>query len=325
VLCQLYEVAGRVLSVRAFDEGVARSADRYVSGWNLNPVPGAADFRVACNIEIRLETPPAPPAHWHRFEIDRGSCYTDRETYYFVVGGTVTIVHPPASRLIEVWVREASGEPYGIAFSTALRRCGLYEFHAAGAVEPETGAGALISGPSGSGKSTIAVRLSQEGWRYLSDDTLLLSEGERGIEARGFRRVFALTETTVAACQLPHTDASARVRADGFGPDKRRLDPHIMFPAGPAESCLPKALFFAAVTYQEKSSVVRLGQAEAMAQLIRMCPWACYDAPAGRNHLRVLSRLARQSVSYLLHSGRDLLEQPGFASEFLAAQMRAGA
>lgn len=322
-----YEIAGRVLSIRTFDEWSARWAERFIAGWHLTPVAGHAG-EVGCTLEVRRGAPPAIPFGWPRFEVPYGYCYTNQVSSCLAVDGSVVIVHPSTTRLIEIRVNDARAERPSLArlffhgMQMALRRCGLYELHAAGVAQPESGAGALIIGASGSGKSTLTVRLALSGWQYISDDFILLYESAGGAEARGLRRVFALTEATVATCDLPRIDEATRPTSE-FDPCKRRLDPQVMFPAGFTESCLPKALFFPMVTAQATSHVIGLTQYEAMAQLIRVCPWACYDTPVAREHLHVLSRLARQCVSYLLKSGRDIFERPDFASELLAAHMEA--
>src|ERR687889_579156 len=144
----------------------------------------------------------------------------------------------------EVWVgRGAASREHSAlarlvfeATMVALRRCGLFELHAAGVVEPETGGGLLVVGPSGSGKSTLATQLASAGWRYLSDDALLLHERGALVEARALRRQFALTERTIAAGVLGgHEDRLSEPAP--FDPLKRRFEPQEVFPDGFTESC----------------------------------------------------------------------------------------
>ena len=58
---------------------------------------------------------------------------------------------------------------------------------------------------------------------------------------------------------------------------------------------------------EPSSRAERLGQREAMALLIRLCPWASYDRPSARGHLEALTRLAKGCTAYRLRAGRDLL------------------
>jgi hypothetical protein len=198
----------------------------------------------------------------------------------------------------------------------ALRRCGLFELHGAGLVEPETGAGFLFVGPSGSGKSTLATQLARVGWLYLSDDSLLLDERDAQVEARALRRAFALTEPTLEAGVMRGFEGCLSEPAP-FDPLKRRFEPQSAFPGRFAEACRPTALFFPLVTREASSRVRALSQAETMRLLIRMCPWACYDRPAAKAHLGVLARLARQARGYELLAGLDLIGDPAHASDFL--------
>ncbi len=74
-----------------------------------------------------------------------------------------------------------------------LRPSGIYGLHAAGLVA-EDGTGVLVVGQSGSGKSTLAIALVRRGWRYLSDDAVLLRSRPEGVEALALRRHFYVVE-----------------------------------------------------------------------------------------------------------------------------------
>ena len=86
-----------------------------------------------------------------------------------------------------------------------------------------------------------------------------------------------------------------------------------------AVSCAPRLLVFPSVTHAAETRAERLSQAETMARLLRMCPWSCYDRPAARAHLGLLSRLARQCVAFDLFAGRDLLGDFGRTAALVAS------
>jgi hypothetical protein len=199
----------------------------------------------------------------------------------------------------------------------ALRRAGVYDLHAAGALDPKTQTGALFVGASGSGKTTLTLRLAACGWRYLSDDMVVLRETPAGLEVEGLRRLFAVAAKSIAATGLEQVGAvlGPPVASD---PSKRRLEPEAVFPEGRAVRCTPRALFFPRVTDANVSSVGPLTGREAMQRLVRACPWATYDAPVAPEYLRVLARLARQCRAYELRAGRDLLAEPARAADLLA-------
>jgi hypothetical protein len=225
---------------------------------------------------------------------------------------------------VEVWIGSSPASRERVALArlvfeasmVALRRCGLFELHAAGVVEPESGGGFLVVGPSGSGKSTLATQLASVGWHYLSDDALLLSGRGKEIEAFALRREFAVTEQTVAAGILEGFEDLLNEPVP-FDPLKRRFKPHTIFPEGFSESCVPRAIFFPVITNEPQSQGRRLTQAETMRGLLRMCPWACYDRPAAATHLGLLARLARQAEGFELLAGRDLFGDGVYASEYL--------
>ncbi len=318
----------------AEDEWSLRLFATHFSGWHFSPnETNATNESPQPDAAIAVRTgrkPPPIPASFGSFEVAEGGlCHTDGRVYYFEVHGSLVRVNAQTPPLVEVWVGEDSAARTTTALarlvfnaaSSALRRCGLFELHGGGVVEPATGAGALFIGPSGSGKSTLTMQLAGVGWRYLSDDTLLLRGGEKEVEAWALRRVFAVTEPTIAASKLDGLD-SLTTSPVAFDPHKRRFEPEKLFPGGFARSCAPRALVFPAVTGEPSTRAERLSQSATMARLLKMCPWSCYDKPAAREHLGLLSRLARQSVAFDLFAGRDLLGDFEKTATLIASLLR---
>ncbi len=328
-----YTVAGRSLCVSAAEEWAARLFARHFSGWHFSPAETTdgrePDARI--NVRASLEPRPAIPAAFGSFEVaEGGRCHTDGLTYIFEVYGSLVRVSG-VEPLVEVWVDEAPESRTTTALarlvfnaaSSALRRCGLFELHGGGVVEPSTGAGVLFVGPSGSGKSTLTTQLAGAGWRYLSDDTLLLGGDASGVEAWALRRAFAVTEPTIAASKLERLD-SLTTEPVPFDPPKRRFEPEKLFPGGSAKVCAPRLVVFPEVTHEPSTRVERLSQTGTMARLLRNCPWSCYDRPAAREHLGLLSRLARQCAAFDLRAGRDLLGDFGKTSALVSSMSGAG-
>lgn len=323
-LADTYAVAGRFVCVEASDPGAAEPFRRFFAGWHFARVESPGAPAPDATILVHPGAPPPPPAGLEAFETaGEGFCRTDGHTYIFERDGSSVRAVGGGSG-VEVWIGEgaASRERSALArvvfeaTMVALRRCGLFELHAAGVVEPETGGGFLVVGPSGSGKSTLATQLASAGWRYLSDDALLLRVGGERVEACALRREFAVTEQTVAAGVLEGFEDLLNEPVP-FDPLKRRFKPHAVFPEGFAESCVPRALFFPVITNEAASRARRLTQAETMRGLLRMCPWACYDRPAAATHLNLLARLARQAAGFELWAGRDLFGDARYSAEYL--------
>jgi hypothetical protein len=324
-LADFYAVAGRFVCVEAGDAGSAELFRRFFAGWHFARVEGADAPAPDATIHVQPGAPPPPPAGLEAFETAGGGfCRTDGRTYIFERDGSA-VRAVGGRRGVEVWVgqgdasRERSSLARLVFESTmvALRRCGLFELHAAGVVEPLSGGGLLVVGPSGSGKSTLATQLASAGWRYLSDDALLLRVGAELVEACALRREFAVTEQTVAAGVLEGFEDLLKEPVP-FDPLKRRFKPHAIFPEGFAESCEPRAVFFPVITNEPESGARRLTQAETMRGLLRMCPWACYDRPAAATHLGLLARLARQAAGFELRAGRDLLGDAAYSARYLS-------
>jgi hypothetical protein len=256
----------------------------------------------------------------HHFEIaGGGACYHDGRAAYIDIGGSVIVIDGERSPVevsakgpLEVTSPELT-RIVTYALAAALRRHSLFELHSGAVIDPATGAGVLIIGPSGSGKSTLTVQLAEAGWPFLTDDVLLLSRQRGDVVAWPLRRCFAITSETFAASNFLQT-RTALDYAHAQREDKKQFAPHSVFAAEFRESCRVRTLLFSEVCGAEQSSVQRLSAGDAMARLIRMNPWSCYDRATAADHLSVLSALAKQSAAFALRAGRDLLEATVAAS-----------
>ena len=325
VSTQFYEVAGRTVEVESDADWAARFAASFLSGFHLEPgaVRGgrAADLRLSL---LTREPPPLPPG-LEVFEIPGGVCHSDSRHYFVEVCGSRVAVGAADEREVTVWLGGTPGarrrgsliSVLAYALPAALRRCGLYDLHAAGLAEPASGRGYVFPGVSGSGKTSLAVRLAASGWRYLSDDLLAVSAAGGGVEARALRRPFQISADALAGCRLPRLEEAlgAAVPND---PDKRKLDPEILFPGGFARVTLPRLLCFPSVTGARESRLEAVGKAEAMARLVGMCPWSSYDVSAAREHLALLARFVGQCETYTLEAGRDIFDDPAGAARLLS-------
>ncbi len=321
---KLYRYADALFGVRAGDEWSAQAAAQFIGGYHLTPVDDAVARDAAMTIEVgSRESLPIVPSDLPVMEVFHGRCRANGERLYLEIDDSMIVVESIAAQSVRVWFGATvhARQPLSIAtvltyaVHAALRRSGLFELHAAGVMDP-AGNGALIVGASGSGKSTLTLRLAAAGWRYLSDDRLVLIEEESGVNAYALRRVFSLTEQTLAACASAGI-AAAATSAVISDPRKRHLEPGAVFPASFSPSCVPSTLFFTSLAGQQESSVTVLTPVAAMALLVEHCPWTFYDAATGREHLRVLARLAGQCRAYRLRAGRELLDDPERAAQLL--------
>ena len=325
-ITKFYTIGGRLLAFHFSDEVAARLAEEFMGGMYFTPCPARAARFVHCTVQVFFGDPPSLPSNCQSFEVPRGTCHANGEGHFLDIDGSRIAVYPAASRLVCVWLGATAHARHPVAIintlsyvvQAALRRGGLYVLHAAGVVEQESGVGLLVVGNSNSGKSSLTIRLASAGWHYLSDDMLALGEKNGAVEAWALRRIFSVSTKSLANCHLSSLELAlgATVNSD---PNKRRLEPTITFPDSFVESCLPHVLLFPTLTGEAESRVVKITSGEAMARLIRQCPWASYDTDTARNHLRVLGLMAKQSVSFLLDAGRDLIEDSSCAPRLLAS------
>lgn len=319
-----YSIASRLLSVQTGEARAARQAQSYFDSLYLTPCSVRVTDKIDCTITIQNGEPPSVPSHLLDYEIPRGRCYTDGEIYFLDVDESRIVVSPPALRRIDLWLGDTPHAVHPGTFinlmstvmEVALRRCGLYDLHAAGVVEPASGAGMLFVGDSNSGKSSLTIRLARSGWSYLSDDKLVLYENPEGVEARALRRIFSASDASLRACELPRLDEALGAPVSS-NPRKRRLEPSIVFPESFAESCTPRVLCFPVLTGEKESHLEVMSQAEVLTWLIKLNAWTTFDATA-RVYLNFLGRLVRQTKAYRLFAGWDLLDDPARAAALLA-------
>jgi hypothetical protein len=300
----------------------------FLEGFYLQPLNDSISTDVDCAVRVMSgATPPPVPSGFNTFPMQHGVGYTDGKVYHLDVNDSRIVVESPATRRVDVWMGESRVALHPVArvnvmsymLHFALRRCGLFDLHAAGAVEPRSGAGALFVGESNSGKSSLTIRLARAGWSYLSDDMLLLHEKPEGIQARGLRRLFSVSASALAGCDLPHLESALGTPVNS-DPDKRRLKPWVVFPRGFAESCRPEVIYFPTITGENESHIESLKKADVLLRLLKLYPWACFDA-AGRGYMSFLEKLVRQTRGYALRAGRDMLADATLAPRLLTAHI----
>lgn len=329
MLTTCYTLADRLLCFQFHEEWSVRPALTFINYFYFTPTSQALAAQADYTLRVRSRAmmPPIPKG-LPQLPVTRGHYSMDGEDCYLEIDDSIIHLGQAVSRIVDVGLGQTRLARHPIAINNVmsyavqgmLRRCHMFTVHAAVVVEPETGAGALLIGDSNSGKSTLTVRLAASGWRYLTDDALLLYETSAGVEASGYRRFFAISETTLR--HLPELER-------GIGPTvindphKRYLEHGLVFPKGFMQNCLPRALFFASIVDEERSRVREVSQGDAMMRLISMSPWASLDVAVARPYLRVLEGLVRQSKSYDLLGGRDILHEPERAHTLLAQCMKA--
>jgi len=322
-LTETYEIAGRLLLIKAPSATISAATDRVMSmlrlsrkGADATVLPdavltlSAAKFYFPSKVEISAVT-------------DEAVYYQNEDSYFVRLGASV--ISAGISNMVQASLAEdldcqslLFGRVLSHGLATALRRAGAFELHCAAVIEPETNTSVLIVGPSGSGKSTLALHLAACGWSFSTDDVALLTATNELVEAHGLREFFAITSDTILHSGLSELGPLL----DGQTNDsslKVRLHPEDIFFSKMIEKCVPDVLVFPQQTGQSRSRVQPLKQSDVMKRLLRLCPGAAVDRPVAAQFLRVLELLTRQCKAFDLLAGTDLLGDPEYTSAFLAS------
>lgn len=183
-----------------------------------------------------------------------------------------------------------------------LGRLGRALAHAAAVVAPDGGAWLLV-GDSHAGKTTTCANLLQAGWRYVSDDHVLLSRAvDGGIGVEGWPRPFHLDEGW---------ETGAPVRRRGT------TDPHARWPGRWQRTAPLAGLLFPQVDAERATERAPVASADALGRLLRQSPWLLADRAAAPALLALLQQAAAFPASSL-RLGLDTYADPALLVERLA-------
>lgn len=178
---------------------------------------------------------------------------------------------------------------------------GWYALHGACLVAPD-GRGVLLVGPSDSGKSTMALHLAEQGWRYLSDDSVLLRLDGSRVTAYPFRPDFCLdpeAETLFASLST----AREAMLTDA---DKWRVRVDALFPGQRAASVAPVLVVLPTISGEPLSRAERLRPVAMLTGLMPQASLLRRTPDEARTFTTLLHHLARQAPGYRFLSGHDV-------------------
>jgi hypothetical protein len=161
--------------------------------------------------------------------------------------------------------------------------------HAAGVVAPGGGAW-LLAGDARAGKSTTSVNLISAGWRFVSDDNVVLFRGADGaVWVEGWPRRFHLDEGWEAGTPLHR---------------RGEVDPHERWPGQWLRTASLAGLLFPRVAAERPTELSPLPASQALAALMRQSPWLLADRACAPEVLAFL-RSACERPAYTLRRGLD--------------------
>jgi hypothetical protein len=220
--------------------------------------------------------------------------------------GTLSL-HPGFSKLSA----KAQLDLFLIGFNELMASAGHFDLH--GAALSHVHASVLLVGATRTGKSTAALALVAAGWRYVSDDALLLSD-ENPVRARSFRHPFNVDPRLASHYPAIQSHFRGHEAEDG----KRFLDVERAYPGQFLDSCVPSHLVFTRLSGRQQTRIDSLEAGEAMTRLIQQSPSLAFRGRHARAHLAVLARLMRQVRPFVLSAGKDARARPDILHERLA-------
>ena len=187
-----------------------------------------------------------------------------------------------------------------------LRPLGIFSLHGAG-LSARDRTGLLLVGASGSGKSTLAIGLIREGYKYLSDDAVLLRDGSLGVEALACRRSFYVDPVRCSK----YSDLLLGDEApDPAGRERRRIDIDQAYPERYIPRCIPRIMIFPKIKPRDNSRLMPVDRVLALRVLLAQSAPQLFDRNTMAQHLELLKQLLQQTETYALDAGRDLYREP---------------
>lgn len=188
----------------------------------------------------------------------------------------------------------------------------LFVLHAAALASPGD-RGFLIVAPSGSGKSTLSMRLVESGWKFVSDDSVVLGQSDGEVVVRPFRRDAAIFVDAVS--EYPR---AAEFNAPLFSdPSKVLVDMNRAYPDQRLESVVPSVTVFPEISGRPETRVEVMDPAEAMVALIGQGSFLTADREFVSRQMNVFQRLIGGTKLLKLHAGLDLRDDPAAANRIL--------
>lgn len=188
-----------------------------------------------------------------------------------------------------------------------VRRAGWHHVHGATAVDPK-GRGWLIAGDARAGKSTTAALLASRGWPVGTDDTAFLAEDGDSVAVKAYHGPIALRR------------GGYTLLGREMGKLQERRQKMVCWPEELGAAWLPSVepdiLLFTTVG-DRISKAEPIGAREALADLVRWSAWVVLEPELARQHLDLLTRLAKQARGYRVTLGRDLFEDPNRLTELI--------
>jgi hypothetical protein len=239
-----------------------------------------------------------------------------KDIYYISKDGSITHLNSVTRKIMGFLKQEVLNnlpglyDIVGAPFSEIFKYHTLYSLHTAALYCNDVGY--LISGESGSGKTTTTLNLVSHGFKYVSDDMVLLEEINGEIIAHSLANTFNIDRDL--ARRNPGFVKKEKVPARKGS--KVLVDITQIIPDSFIPFVRPNAIIFLKITSNGHSHICPLNQMETYNRMLQQSALAL-DREASRNQLNVLGRLVRQVRGFELFSGRDVYDNPGMIKDII--------
>jgi hypothetical protein len=191
-----------------------------------------------------------------------------------------------------------------------LKLRGLYCLHAAALRNHDVSI--LLSGASGCGKTTTSLSLVASGFKYVSDDTLLIEKLNKGVTVYPLYKSFNISRDT--AMRFPQLIKNGHKPFPKEG--KISIDISKIIPDSHIQSAKPDVIIFPKIISGNKSKLRPIGHMEVYKRLLNQIILAI-DKNVAKEQLNALEWLVKQTRGFELLSGRDLHENPDSILNFI--------
>lgn len=262
------------------------------------------------DISIRKTPPPIPGNAVKTLRAGELTSYSsDTDSYYTLKNGSIIYFNSILGRAEGFIRKETLNDPerlfslIGAPISENLKYNSLYSFHSAALFSK--GVGYLFSGDSGSGKTSSTLSLISAGYKYVSDDVVLLEEVNGVIIANSLAKTLNIDRDM--AGRFPYLLKDETYPAEAG--TKMSFDITKSFPDSFIPHLRPDVIIFVKKNLNGTSRALPLSQTEVFKRLLKQTVLAT-NKEVSRNQLKAYGMLVRQVRGFELLNGRDIYENP---------------
>ncbi len=296
-----YHIYGNIFSIQSTNKRFLDLVRKY---WNRfyiqnNTLKPKAIFQI-----LKYETN-NPPRKWNYFYNGNFLFLEDSQKYitcYFYRVPWMIHIQTPDFKDVDFLYFYL----FELVFLYTLKRLNLFQWHSAAVVK--NGRGVLLAGDAGSGKTTSALNLWQNGFKILSDDTVLLTKNRTGVYALANDVDLSITEETVSL--FPDLEFLKETPRYKVGDQwKRRLEIKKIYPHSLATKAAVSLLLFPKISKNHSTTVEPLAPSEALIKCLGQKPKGLQSVIMDKitlaNQFELYSSLVQSAKSYDLLIGRD--------------------